>query len=129
LPDDDAISAEVRKFIREHIRSVAQLEVLLLCHRTNSQTWTAAQIADELRTNVAMSAAALSELSFRGLVAMTDFERQAYAYQPTDRTKARAIDQLAALYPSFRHRIIELIFGRERDDILEFADAFKLKKE
>lgn len=122
----DRISPEIRKLIREHITSVDQLEVLLLLHRTAGREWTAREVADELRTNVQMAGERLSDLSYRGLLVMTDTARFSYVYRPTDIAIARAVDDLAAVYPTFRHRVIELIFSRPEESILSFADAFRI---
>ena len=125
----ETLPPEVRKLVLEHIHSVDQLDVLLLCHRTRDREWTAREVADELRTNLQMSSAALSDLSYRGFVAMVDTTRQSYRYQPGDPAMDRTVGSLAALYPMFRHRVIELIFTRGKSDIQDFADAFKIKKD
>src|SRR5688572_5422116 len=64
-PMSETLPPEVRKLVLEHIHSVDQLDVLLLCHRTRDREWTAREVADELRTNLQMSSAALSDLSYR----------------------------------------------------------------
>ena len=122
----DKIPTEVRKLIREHIVSVDQLEVLLLLHKTAGREWTPRAVADELRTNPQMAGDRLSDLSYRGFLVMTDPQRFTYVFQPADSSMARAVGELASIYPTFRHRIIELIFTRPEESILSFADAFKL---
>ena len=47
---ESGLSADVERFVAEHIHSVEQLEVLLLVQRTHPREWTAAQIVAELRT-------------------------------------------------------------------------------
>ncbi len=126
----DPLPGEVTKLIREHIVSVDQLEVLLLAHRDPAREWTAAEVADELRTNPVMASTTLTDLSYRGFLTMTDPQRQAYAYRAVG-NNARAVDMLASTYPTFRHRIIELIFTSRRSDdaLANFADAFRIKKD
>src|SRR5688500_6221667 len=68
MPDD--IPAPVLQFLADHIRSIAQLELLLMLHRERQRTWTIADAAKELYTAVSMTEPLLESLRAIGLVSL-----------------------------------------------------------
>ena len=65
---DEGISDRVKRFIATYISSIAQLEILLLLHTNARQTWSAADIARELRIETAGAETQLAALAASGLV-------------------------------------------------------------
>lgn len=123
LPDS------VRAFVREHINSVAQLEVLLLLHRTSPRDWTAVAVGRELRIDPISAARRLAEFQERGLVrARASEDALRFWYEGTAPDNDRAISQLATAYKDRRTSVLNLIFSTPADAVRIFADAFRLRR-
>jgi hypothetical protein len=117
VPDD------VARFLRAAISSVQQLEVLLFLRQERDRAWRADEVGSRLRTHAGAAAGYLESLGLLGLAAA---EGDAYRYEPGAR--AKLVDQLAELYPTYRTRIVGLIYSEASDDAEAFADAFRLRR-
>lgn len=118
------IPQDVRDFVAATIRSVEQLEVLLLLHRNPDRDWTPAQVSAELRTQEHSAAAWLAQLEAGGLL---DESAGRYRYAPRAARRA-TVDELRRCYEVYRVRLIGLIFERQDDAIQSFADAFRIRR-
>lgn len=119
------IPPDVQAFIREHLSSVAQLELLLLLHGDADRPYTTDDAAQALRIDPAWAAAEIDGLRKRGLFA--EVGRGAYCYEPVSRNLARTVDALAKSFSTHRVSVITLIFSTPSDNVGSFADAFKLR--
>ena len=120
------IPEPVADFIRQHIHSVLQLE-LLLWLREQAGRWTPQQIAAELRITDQSAQFRLRDLALRGLVA-EDTATSTFSYAPTTLELAKSVDALAACYATTRYSVINLIFSVPGDSARSLADAFRLRK-
>jgi hypothetical protein len=120
------IPPTVLAFVDRHIRSIEQLEILLLLHRHRDREWTARSVSDELRSNPDSAGLRMDELVVDGLLGGSDGAPRAYRYQATGDLD-RAVDALADAYRDFRLRITERVF-RKPDGLTDFADAFRLRR-
>ena len=127
----DRLPAEVKRFINKHLHGFSQLELLLHLHDNPSEAVTPAMAARELRLGEEQAAGLLHDLHARGLLAVSDSEgrRQSYRYEPRTRELARQVDALAEIYPTYRHRVVQLIFSKPRESVTNFAEAFRLRKD
>jgi hypothetical protein len=127
----DPLPPEVKRFINTHLHGFSQLELLLHLHDHPSEPVTAAIAARELRLGEQQAAGLLQDLHTRGLLATSDSEgrRESYRYEPSTRELARQVDALAEIYPTYRHRIVQLIFSKPPDSLTNFAQAFRLRKD
>jgi len=127
----DPLPRGVKRFVNEHLHGFSQLELLLHLHDNPSEPVTAAMAARELRLAGEQAAGLLQDLHARGLLATSDREGQQerYRYQPSSRELARQVDALAEIYPTYRHRIVQLIFSKPPDSLTNFAQAFRLRKD
>ena len=129
----DAIPADVRRFILDHIGSVEMLNVLMLLFKQPGRTWTANEVGSELRTNEWSADLQLQALAARELVrASTDTPPR---YQAETRHAAQ-VASVARTYEERRVAMITLIYSRPDDVAAEpvdpvqaFADAFKIRKD
>jgi predicted transcriptional regulator len=104
------LPTSVRSLVSDHIRSVEELEVLLLLHATR-QDWTADAVHDELKTSRRSIARRLEQLEAAGLVVRAgDGTDTRFRYGPADAASAAAVDQLAHLYRRWRVAIIDSIY-------------------
>ncbi len=124
---EDALSGEVKAIIASHIDSVAQLEVLLLLHRTAPQEWSAQMIQGELKIDPNFAARELQTLSNRGLLAAR--QGPVYYYGPRSPELDAAVSALASAYAKYRVSVISSIFAKPSDNIRTFADAFRLRRD
>jgi hypothetical protein len=117
VPDD------VARFLRAAISSVQQLEVLLFLREERGRAWRADEVGARLRTHAGAASGYLESLHLLGLAAV---DGDAFRYEPG--TRAKLVDQLAELYPTYRTRIVGLIYSEASDDAEAFADAFRLRR-
>jgi predicted transcriptional regulator len=131
----EGIPIDVQRFIEQHIRSVAQLDLLLLLRTRPEQPWTPDDIAREMRVEPSWAQGELLNLSNRGLVEKSsDSSTEGgtsprYKYQPRTSELERAVTDVAQAYLLQRVRLIEEIYRQPSEHIRAFADAFRLRKE
>lgn len=118
LPDS------VRRFLLGHIDSVAELEGLLLMRRERLVPWTAAALAQRLYVGEEVAALVLDVLHRRELLAR---EPDGYRYEPASDELGTGVDAVAAMYSRSVIPITNLIHGKARPSIQQFADAFRLR--
>lgn len=114
-------------FIKGHIDSVEQLEVLLLTRNDPSKIWTAADVSRELRSSTASAATRLTKLCALKLLVKDSGTTEGYRYEPSSPELADRVTALAAAYLVRRVTIIDLIFSNPLEKIRTLADAFKLR--
>jgi hypothetical protein len=122
------IPPNLRTFINEHIRSVVELEVLLLMQQDPARRWTSLDLGRALRIDPGWTERELFDLNRRGLVTKIPGEPPLYHF--TDSPPLQAIvSQLQDVYIQRRVSIIQLIFAKPSEPIQSFADAFRLRKD
>lgn len=124
------ISDALRGFIREHIQSVEQMEVLLLLYTTTPKEWSAVRVARELRIDPMSASRRLADYAERGLIsARAGDEALLYWYEGgSSSTNDRAIAELERANRERRTTLIGVIFSNPSDDVRAFADAFRLRR-
>lgn len=109
---NEGIGQEVRCFIADNIDSVVQLEVLLLLHNSPNVTWTARDIARELRIDSAWADTQLEDLCARCLLVCPRQSPRLYHYAATTPQLDRAVKGLADAYEQRRVSVIHLIYSK-----------------
>lgn len=130
VPDSDSsagIPAGIRGFIRQHIPTLHQLEILLCIYTPPLQTWRADTIALQLYLPLDLVEERLADLVRRGLIQAT--ETAPHPVYAADAAQVALIDQLAAYYRQHRITLTTFIFTQPSDVVQSFADAFKVRKE
>jgi hypothetical protein len=122
LPED------VQRFLKENIRSVRELEVLLLLHREAERRWTAEAVNDELRTSLQSARECLSHLFDIGLVEVGAGEPRSYRIARAEVGEGTVVGRLADLFRERVSSVIDTIYAPKRDSLRDFADAFRLIK-
>lgn len=123
------IPESVARFIAVHVRSLEQLEILLLLASKPEQAWSVDAVYDVIRSSHSSAAERLDELRLQGLLSVSDEKKSSYRYQPQTPESAAAIETLARLYKERRVKIVEMIYSQPTDPLQHFADAFKFKKD
>lgn len=123
------IPTHVRDLLARCIRSVSQLEVLLLLMRESESDWNAERTSAELYIQPQPAADHLMKLHTSGLIEKTGSDPDRYRYAPRSNAVDRAVRDLAQVYGMMRLRVINEIMTNPDDSIQSFADAFKLRKD
>lgn len=122
------LSAEIRRFIGEHIDSAEQLEILLLLHRSPDKDFAAQDVSQVIYTVPASATMRLEALVAGGFLASSGGADPRYRFAPRSQELRRQVDTLAAAYRADRVSVIKMIFSRPPDQLQSFADAFRLRK-
>lgn len=121
------IPPDVQAFIREHLSSVAQLEILLLLHGSQPEPFTIDAVAEALRIDPTWAASEIQGLRVRGL--FEEIGQQTFCYSPANARLEQAVDGLAKAFATHRVSVITMIFSTPSDKVGGFADAFKLRSD
>lgn len=126
--DSTEIPDDIRRFLLQHIDSVAKLEGLLLMYRNQQQDWDAAFLASRLYINSQQATTILSELSKIGLCRATEPRGNIYRYSPANEGLADVVTRLESIYAKQLIPVTNLIHTRAPSSLQHFADAFKMFK-
>lgn len=111
-------------FVREHIRTVWALEVLLLLRRDRTRCWTPAGLESELRASHKLVADVLAKFETSGL-SRAD-EAGCHHYAPSTPELAALADEIEAAYQQRPVTVINMIAGAG-GPLRSLADAFKIR--
>ena len=117
------------RFVRRHIHSVSQLEVLLLLHRTAPQDWDAEGLSRELRIEPGWAAELLALLRRAALVEESPAGDGSHRFAPASPELAKAVESLAASYADRRVTVVASLYSKPVGRIRVLADAFRIRKE
>jgi len=112
-------------FIREHVRSLLQLEALLLVFESGERSRSAADLSSEMYVPVQALAGWLDEFADNGFCVHDDLGYRG----PVDPDTFRLLGEVAEAYVRRPVSVGRLIFGSARDDLVELSDAFRLRKD
>jgi hypothetical protein len=120
------IPDEVRRFIVETIDSVPELEALLLLRADPARTWSVDQAGARLYVSETVANHVLGSLAARGLIAQ---DGPRYRYAPARADLDEVVSDLATTYAASLIAVTRLIHSKPAPSVLEFANAFRLRKE
>jgi len=121
------IPADVRAFIKDHVRSIVQLELLLLLSRDPSSRFSAEQVARDLCIALDAANSFLEAMRASSMIAVDDEWK--YHFEPQNPEWVSLVSALGHLYRERRLSVIECIYSRDADRLQSFADAFRLRKD
>jgi hypothetical protein len=124
------LPASIRSFLSHFVRSIEQLEILLLFYRHQDEVWTLNKVYD-----VILSTQHSVERWVEDLVASKLLERLTdttlYRFSADEALRSQ-VAMLAEIYRTSHVRVIEAIYKRDTSPppsaAQSFADAFKLNK-
>ncbi len=123
------LPSDVEQLLREHIRSIETLEILLSLRDEPERRWTVADVYQKVRSSERSVSHNLAELSRRGLVRQEAQNPPAYQFAPQTDPLRETVERLAHLYAERRVRIVEAIYSERVSEVDEFAKAFRLRKD
>jgi len=114
MPDNPDIPHDVQEFLRHHISSAAQLEILLfLTGQPEKQWYTAATISDELRSEQTLVTELLVNLHTAGLLAIqsrASDRTTCYRFAPRNALLRSQVAALATLYRQRRYTVLAFLY-------------------
>ena len=119
-----ASDLDLAAFVREHVRSVWALELLLALRRDRERCWTVDELVRELRASTSLVNTNLQSFERSGL-AMRD-DAGCYRYAPA----SPVLDELCGdLEQAYRERPVATInlISKPGDAVQSLADAFKFR--
>lgn len=119
------MSDSVLEFIRQSIKSVWALELLLLLHRNSDRVWSIGALSTEMRGSEMMVEEIAKKFREDGIVSVS--ESGALSYRPQGDLLAIATE-LESLYSEAPLSVIKAILSAPNDRIQLFADAFKFRE-
>lgn len=125
---DVRIPPAVRRFLARSIKSVEQLEVILLLQRAPDRYWDAGAVADYLAMRPDHAAASLEALAGKSLLDIRLGQTIKYRFNPIADEQTRCIRSLAELWRDDRQGVIREVTA-ERHTLRDFSDAFRIGKD
>jgi hypothetical protein len=124
--DLSEVPVEVRQFVSRYIRSLEQLEVLMLVSALPDRDWTVDNVLSVVQTNRSLVQQRLEEFVKHGMMMRTG--ESTFRFAPKPEQLAKDIHAVASFYKLSRHKVVEMIYSPKTDDIRAFSDAFRFKK-
>ena len=124
---DVSIPDEARQFLIQHVRSIAQLEILLLLHSEPNRSWTVEAAYKVVLSNRELVGKIFERFCKLGLASRS--EAGTYQFSPTSDQMRTLVATLATLYRERPGRIVQAIYEAPVSEIEEFAKAFKIRKD
>jgi hypothetical protein len=121
VPDD------VRRFVLTSVPSVPYLEALLLLRSGGEQAWNAFGVSSRLYIGEAQALDMLQALHAAGIASRTP--EGLFQYSPATTDLRALLDLVASTYATNLVGVTELIHSRIDKRAMQFADAFRWKKE
>jgi hypothetical protein len=125
----DQISPELLKFIVSGVHSIEQLEIMLLLRADCSRSWTTEQINSVIRSTEESISKRLEHLVSQKLVRADSENPLTFRYDPATPILRNMAERLVEAYNTQRAEVTELIYNKPADNIVGFANAFKLNKD
>ena len=121
------IPRDVSLFLREHIRSITQLDLLLLLHAAPGRRFTAGQASAELRVPERFVTGLLVDFARSQVLVVDDADLPTWHFDPAG-PHARVVTALAELVSKRKRAVHDLILAEPSSDVQLFSDAFRLRR-
>lgn len=120
----------VTSFLRAHITSVMQLEVVLHLRGRPGEAVGPSELSRDLGGSVDAAIACLLDLERSGLVARSgDPNELCYVFEPKDRALDAQVEAVADAYARRKVAVVTEIFSEPPDELRSFSDAFRIRKD
>src|SRR5436190_1453997 len=124
----DTLHAEIVTFIKSYVRSLDDLEVLMLCVDAGDRWWDAAGIARATGLKEGAARRALDQLTRGNLLDIRITGDVRYAFSPGTAALRDAAVACAAAYRSRPVAVITCVTAAPRG-LRDFADAFRIRRD
>jgi hypothetical protein len=128
MPESVDLPHSVVTFVREHIDSLEQLELLTLLVKLPERWWDAATVAEALGMSATIARDLLERLASRNLLAISITTEVRYQFQPGTAALRDASQEFAEACRTNRTALVRLVTDTQQRAMRDFADAFKLRR-
>ncbi len=125
----EPIPEDLRRFILTSVRSVPFVEALLLFRGAHGEPVDTRSIAQRLYMPEKAAAEIVHELHASGMLAPVTDRTDSHRYAPSSPELAAMVDMLATFYATHLVDVTQLIHSVSARRAMQFADAFKLRKD
>lgn len=122
-----SVSESLQTFLQQRLATIEQIEIVLLLRSDPARSWSATDVATELRMPPESAAMRLFLLASSGMILFEPSGVPRYRYAATDADTETLLAELAEIYAN-DGGAVRVAIGAPPDPIRSFADAFKLKK-
>ena len=129
LQMSDLIPDEVKRFLVDHIDSIAELEAVLFLREHRVRSWSCTLVADRIYSSEEVTVCLLLNLTKKGLLTADGTMPALFRYRPCTQVVAQLLDQVAEVYAKYLVPVTDLVHKKSRRNIEGLAEAFKFKKE
>lgn len=120
------VPEEIRSFVYKYINSLEQLEILFFLYKGSNNKYSAIMINQQLRSNLISIEDKLEDLFNKDLIVLKDSKEKIYQYDPKNTKLASLVKDVYLFYKNNYHTVVSLIYSKPMDNILSFADSFKV---
>jgi len=128
---EDGLSSSIVQFIEQYVRSVEQLEIILLLGRNPEQEFSVESVYQVIMSTRDSVQGWLDEMVSKNLAVCNSGATPAYHFATANRAQLETVQHLGAAYKAYPVRVIEAIYRPRKpqtDPAQDFADAFRLRK-
>ncbi len=127
--NENAFSKELDAFIAREMKSLEQLEILLLLSGNPHKWWSAPTVYEVIKSSPASVAARLEELATRNVVRKEAGAEVRYQFAPDDPNLWKVVTELREAYKERPVKVVQAIYSNPPDAVQEFAKAFRVRKD
>jgi predicted transcriptional regulator len=125
----EPIPEELRRFILTSVRSVPFVEALLLFRAARGTPLDRHALSQRLYVSEKSAGDLVRELLDAGMLERVTEEPECFRYAPSSKELAAIVDMLATFYSTNLVDVTQLIHSVGARRAMQFADAFKLRKD
>ena len=129
MPDETPSRRQIDRFILEEIDSVPHLEALLLVWRRRPANWSYGDLARALYLSEDRTFEVVRSLLERGLIVEVGGQRSRFALLLESKDKEMLLESLDLTYRRELVRVSHMIHSKASPGVLDFARAFRFKKD
>jgi hypothetical protein len=122
------VPAPVVRFVAEHVRSLDELELLLLLSQSPHKWWDASSAARETGLDPTSARQLLEGFASQNLLAIAVTADVRYRFQPGEARLREAAEAFTAVYRTNRQAILHLVTERQQRSLRDFANAFRIRR-
>ena len=122
------VPKEIREFVGRFLPSVEHLEIFITLQRNTTKSWSAPDIAAELRIQESTAADVLEQLASNNFLDVKISNEILYRFNPATAALEEAAARCAEFYVRERIAMINAVTAAPLTPLREFAEAFRIKK-
>jgi predicted ArsR family transcriptional regulator len=122
------LAPSVVAFVTEHVRTLAELQLLMTIIQSGDRWWDATAAARELGLTIHDARRALDHLGAHNLLDIRITGDVRYQYRPGTTELREGAEACAAAYRSRPIDLAQLVTGPSVGSVRDFADAFRVRR-